>query len=1386
VNADREEGPTELDSHADTCVLGFGWQVMEESGESCIVRPYSGESGESTEMRVVNAATAYDHPTNGEVYILQVQQGLYAGEAQTPSLLCPNQLRYNGIQVDDVPRQFNPRSTHSIYFPREEVSIPLKLNGVMSCFVTRYPTREELRDCTWLQMTSSERWDPNTANLAKREEAFIAREDDPILDDDIQNIRDRPSRNLMSISLDDRSLGGVSSCLSPGDFLQDLLNTVRVSNAASTERYVSAIASYHPETFDVEYRTRGRMQMASYDPTESKISAVASKTRHVELSPAQLAKMWHVGVDVAASTLKSTTQDGIRTAVRPISRRYRTEQQQFKYNRLNSQFYSDTFKATVPSIGGNIYGQIFVNDIGFVKVVPMKKKSEASIALNTFFMDVGVMNDLHTDGAKEMQSKDWDKVLNKFGGVKQSVVEPYSPWQNRAEGEIREVKRQVARIMAATNASKRLWDYCVEYACELRCRTARPLWKLKGRTPYEVVTGDTPDISEWLEFGWYDPVFYRNPGAFPANEPAQVGRWLGVAHRVGQALCYWILPISGIPIARSTVQSWSTEDLDNDVMREKLKAYDEAIKAKLKTEDIIPGVLDVNQLREWDIDGEEEVDEKEDPEGEMPEADDWTADAFDQYINAEVMLPRGDTLQRAQVKSRKRNADGDPVGTANSNPILDSRVYMVEHPDGAISEFTANVIAENLYSQVDSEGNEYLILSEIIDHRKSHDAVARDDGFLDAEKRQPKRTTKGWDLLIEWKDGTTSWEALKDLKESNPVQVAEYAVLNELVAEPAFCWWIKDVLRRRDRIISKIKTRYHKRTHKFGIELPKSVKEALEIDKKTNTDYWRRAIEKEMKNVRPAFNILPAGARRPVARQEIRCHMIFDVKLGDLTRKARLVAGGHMTDPPASMTYSSVVSRESVRIAFLIAALNGLDVLSADIGNAYLNAECREMIFTVCGLEFGEEAGRFAEIVRALYGLKSSGAAWHSHLAETMSALGYKSCKADADVWFRPATKDCGHKYYEYVLVFVDDILCVSHRAKKVMESLAALYRLKEDNKGNKYAEPERYLGSNIGKYYFDKDNTDDKPRWYMSSDDYVKGAISNVETELDKVDRKLKNAKHSTSVLPHGYRPELDVSPELDDEQANYYQELVGVLRWAVELGRIDIHTSVSMMSQHLALPRQGHLDNLFHIFAYLKCHERSKVVFDETRVSWDENKFENVDWREFYDEAEELMPPNAPEPRGEPIQINCFVDADHAGNQVTRRSHSGILIYLNSAPIDWYSKRQNTVESSTFGSEFIALRIATEKIQALRIKLRMMGIPIEGPANVFCDNQSVVTSSTKPESTLKKKHVAICYHKVRESCASKMIRIAHEPGETNLADVLTKILPGPRLKKLIGHILY
>jgi hypothetical protein len=197
-------------------------------------------------------------------------------------------------------------------------------------------------------------------------------------------------------------------------------------------------------------------------------------------------------------------------------------------------------------------------------------------------------------------------------------------------------------------------------------------------------------------------------------------------------------------------------------------------------------------------------------------------------------------------------------------------------------------------------------------------------------------------------------------------------------------------------------------------------------------------------------------------------------------------------------------------------------------------------------------------------------------------------------------------------------------------------------------------------------------------------------------------------------------------------------------------------MLSSHLAEPRIGHLEQVFHIFSYLKHHTSSHLVFDPQYIAWEKADFQEYDWQEFYKDTTEAIPPNTPEPRGYAVQINAFVDANHAGNKITRCSHTGILIYLNRAPTIWYFKAQNTVEASTFGSEFIAMRILVELLESLQYKLRMMGIPIDGPANAFYDNKSVVTNATVPTSTLKKKHNSIAYHRVREAVAAKILKIA------------------------------
>ena len=177
--------------------------------------------------------------------------------------------------------------------------------------------------------------------------------------------------------------------------------------------------------------------------------------------------------------------------------------------------------------------------------------------------------------------------------------------------------------------------------------------------------------------------------------------------------------------------------------------------------------------------------------------------------------------------------------------------------------------------------------------------------------------------------------------------------------------------------------------------------------------------------------------------------MIFDIKMdGWFTHKTRYVDGSHITDPPSSITYSRVVSIYSIIIAFNLAALNNVDIRATKIGNAYLNAKCREKIWIVAGTEFGSEKGKVMLVVRAIYGLKSSGAAWRQMLDQTFRDLGYVSSKDDPDVWLKSETKPDGTEYFAYVLVYVDDVLHLHHDPDTFMNRLAEVYRLKDHSVG--------------------------------------------------------------------------------------------------------------------------------------------------------------------------------------------------------------------------------------------------------------------------------------------------------------------------------------------------
>ena len=140
--------------------------------------------------------------------------------------------------------------------------------------------------------------------------------------------------------------------------------------------------------------------------------------------------------------------------------------------------------------------------------------------------------------------------------------------------------------------------------------------------------------------------------------------------------------------------------------------------------------------------------------------------------------------------------------------------------------------------------------------------------------------------------------------------------------------------------------------------MPRTAKEAYDVDAQNGNTFWADAISKEMQNVKVAFKMLDEGELVPRDHQFVRCHLIFDVKMEDFRRKARFVAGGHMTKAPATLTYASVVSRETVRIVLTIAALNGLQVKWGDVMNAYTQAPVMEKIWTTLGKEFGDDAGK--------------------------------------------------------------------------------------------------------------------------------------------------------------------------------------------------------------------------------------------------------------------------------------------------------------------------------------------------------------------------------------------------------------------------------------------
>ena len=371
--------------------------------------------------------------------------------------------------------------------------------------------------------------------------------------------------------------------------------------------------------------------------------------------------------------------------------------------------------------------------------------------------------------------------------------------------------------MSESNSPIVLWYYCMERRALIYNCTAKKLFQFNGTNLYTATLGDQADISNLCQFGWYEWVkYYDSTQNFPHQKEC-LGRCLGPAKNEGNEMTNWVLAKSGKVISRRTLRPLTAGELavTNIAEVEKRAEFTAAIRSKLGNSLTLPTVPTFPTLKD-----EFELNLYEDDEfipANIPDAEviDATGKPIimqsltDGLIHAEVMLPIGDSRAMATVISCAIDDNGRLIGEHNDNPMLNSLMYMCEFPDGTVKEYSANVIASNLFAEADSNGHDSVLLYKIVDHRSTGEAVKIGDKYITSKNgtKRLRQTTAGWDFLVEWTGGTRQWISLKILKESNPVQVAEYAVARNLTEEAAFAWWVHYVLRKRDIIVSAVKSR---------------------------------------------------------------------------------------------------------------------------------------------------------------------------------------------------------------------------------------------------------------------------------------------------------------------------------------------------------------------------------------------------------------------------------------------------------------------------------------------------------------------------------------------------------------------------------------------------
>ena len=1043
-------------------------------------------------------------------------------------------------------------------------------------------------------------------------------------------------------------------------------------------------------------------------------------------------------VDIITKTFNNTTQYARIPQSTVLKKHYKSPNPALNVHRRNEDVATDTVFSNTPAIdNGSTAAQIFVGCQSMVTdIYGVKTDKQFVKALEDNIRDRGAMKRVISDNARaETGVKVLDILRSLYIGWWQS--EPHQQQQNPAERRYQTLKSMTNSIMDYTGSPPFTWLLALTYASFILNHT---FCSSINKVPLTALTGSTTDISPLLRFTFWEPIYYKiDDSDFPSESRERKGRFVGIAEHVGHAMTFKIY----------------CEDTKRIIYRSNVRTATDP-RSRNWRQEIIMSSEDVPMIVKSKVD--DAINDGAIQKGNMPviPMEEEPTHFWDEIIGRTfLMKPEADGQKfRARIVKAINDHDKDTEGDLTRTKFL-----LSINNDTVEKVMAYGEIMDQLANQIEEDEGGDIILWKF-KNIKSH------EGPLD--RKHPNWKGSSYNVLLEWETGEITSEPLDIIAKDAPLSCARYAKENGLLDTVGWKRFRK--MAKRDqkmlRMINQAKLSSYRSSPKYmyGFEVPKNYNHAMEIDEKNGNTKWGDAISLEMKQLMDYQTFKDYGHKVPLGHKKIRTHLVFAVK-HDGRHKARMVADGHLTDAPLESVYSGVVSLRGFRLVTFVAEYNKIRLWATDIGNAYLEAKTAEKVYIIAGPEFGELKGHTLVIVRALYGLRSSGIRWHEKFSRCMKEMGFFPCKAEPDIWLRK-----NGTMYEYVAVYVDDLAIAVKEPEKFIKTLQDKYKFQLKGTGE--------ITFHLGCDFF-RDSTGTlcyAPR------KYIKKILDGYEQMFNE-----KPSQKCHSPIEKGDHPELDTSDFLLADDISKYLSMVGALQWIISIGRFDITTAVMTLGSFRVAPRKGHMDRLKRIYGYL-----AKFPSATIRIRTDLPDYSNLpdlkyDWEHsVYGNVKEDIPLDIPTPLGKPVILTSYVDANLRHDMVTGRSVTGILHLINKTPFDWYSKKQATVETATYGSEFIAARTCVEQVIDIRQTLRYLGIPILGKTYMFGDNKSVVDSSTIPHHKLHKRHNQLSFHRVREAIASGMITFIHIDGVTNPADILSKHWGHDQVWKVLQPLLF